>query len=336
MNCYAAGHGLYNQNSHASHIAMRDYIKAFSRLRTDKNQKVWAALTNHQAPHKPLLLLSLMDHFAQGLITANLIEPSYELVETFNTYWAKLQIGRSGNMAYPFPRLKTDGFWHLVPNHGYENKIQIKRFDSMVRLREYCLGARLDEELFLLMMDMESREALRGVILQTYFAPEIRPVLLEQGAVNYAAYKYSLGLLRLQDRERAYMAVEAPVRDQGFRRAIVRIYDHRCTICGIRMLTPTGHTIVDASHIKPWSESHDDKPTNGLCLCKLCHWSFDEGIIGISDGYKVLVAKSARKDTNLPGHILTFQDRPILLPEEETFKPAYENIEWHREKVFSS
>jgi putative restriction endonuclease len=98
------------------------------------------------------------------LIISNLIEPSYELVDTFNTYWAKLQTGRSGNLAYPFPRLKTDGFWNLVSNQGYEEKIQIKSFDSMVRQREFCLGARLDEELFLLMTNMESRETLRGVI----------------------------------------------------------------------------------------------------------------------------------------------------------------------------
>jgi hypothetical protein len=29
-----------------------------------------------------------MDLIAQGRITENLIEPSYELVDTFNTYWA--------------------------------------------------------------------------------------------------------------------------------------------------------------------------------------------------------------------------------------------------------
>jgi putative restriction endonuclease len=63
------------------------YLKSFSRLRTDKNRKQWSALTTYQAPHKSFLLLSIMDLITQGSITQNFIEPSFELVDTFNTYW---------------------------------------------------------------------------------------------------------------------------------------------------------------------------------------------------------------------------------------------------------
>jgi len=55
------------------------YLKIFSRLRTDKNRKRWSALTTHQVPHKPFFLLSVMDLIAQGAITQNFIEPSFEL-----------------------------------------------------------------------------------------------------------------------------------------------------------------------------------------------------------------------------------------------------------------
>ncbi|MFC1811900.1 hypothetical protein ACFL03_04355 [Thermodesulfobacteriota bacterium] len=44
------------------------HLKSFSRLRADKNRKRWSALTTHQAPHKPFLLLSIMDLIAQGAI----------------------------------------------------------------------------------------------------------------------------------------------------------------------------------------------------------------------------------------------------------------------------
>jgi putative restriction endonuclease len=60
------------------------YLKSFSRLRTDKNRKRWPALTTFQAPHKAFLLLSIMDLIAQGSITQNFIEPSFEFVETFH------------------------------------------------------------------------------------------------------------------------------------------------------------------------------------------------------------------------------------------------------------
>ena len=42
------------------------YINKFSNLRTDRNRHRWSPLTCHQAPHKPFLLMSVMDNFAQG------------------------------------------------------------------------------------------------------------------------------------------------------------------------------------------------------------------------------------------------------------------------------
>ena len=50
----------------------------------ERFDKKWSALTTYQAPHKPFLLLSIMDLIAQGAITHNFIKPSFERVETFN------------------------------------------------------------------------------------------------------------------------------------------------------------------------------------------------------------------------------------------------------------
>jgi putative restriction endonuclease len=314
------------------------YIQSFARLRTDRNSRVWTPLTKSQAPHKPFLLLSVIDLFAEGVIQENLIQPSFELVDTFNTYWSRIMpLGSKGNPAYPFTYLRSEGFWHLVAKPGYEGRVGVMQFSSMTRLRECCAGARLDDELFVLMNDLSSRETLRAVLVQTYFDKDVRPALLDQGAVNYEAFVYSREILDKAAHEtpRGYNERGERVRDQGFRRAVVNLYEHRCAICGIRMLTPSGRTIVDASHIKPWSISFDDHPTNGLCLCKLCHWSFDEGILSVGESYQVLVSKAARKDSNLPGHVLTFQDRPIFSPVDTAFIPAQENLAWHRAKVFA-
>ena len=107
-------------------MSLAQYRKRFSRLRTYKDRKKWSAITAFQAPHKPFLLLSIMDLIVQGSITENFIEPSFELVETFNGYWNSIMpLGSKTSMAYPFPRLKTDGFWHLIPNPGYKKQINI-------------------------------------------------------------------------------------------------------------------------------------------------------------------------------------------------------------------
>jgi len=266
-------------------MSLAQYIKSFSRLRTYKDRKKWSALTTYQAPHKPFLLLSIMDLIAQGALTHNLVKPSFELVEMFNGYWNSIMpMGSKTSMAYPYPRLKTDGLWHLVPNPGYENQININ-FSSMTKLREVCAGARMDEELFRLLCKPETREQLRAALIETYFAPEIRTKVLEQGHLNYAAYRYSEKLLKVAEWEKDFGKAtdesdwQKKIRDSGFRRTIVTIYQHRCALCGIRMLTPECHTIVDAAHVKPWKDSFDDRPTNGMALCKLCHWSFDKGLM---------------------------------------------------------
>ena len=59
---------------------LEKYLKSFSNLRTDKNRDRYPAITDHRAPHKPFLLLSIMDLITQGQITSNFIEPSLDLV----------------------------------------------------------------------------------------------------------------------------------------------------------------------------------------------------------------------------------------------------------------
>jgi len=314
------------------------FLAVFSYLRTYKDRRKWSALTAYQAPHKPFLLLSVMDLVAQGLIGSNFIEPSLELVDTFNGYWSGIMpFGTRGNMAYPFPRLKTDGFWQLIPNPGYEHQLNIE-FSSMSRLREVCAGAKMDDELFQYMCNPQTRERLRKTLIETYFAPEVRPELLEQGFVNLEAFHYRQSLIELretaEDFNKRVLQSDKKVRDQGFRKAIVFLYEHRCALCGIRMLTPEGHTVVEAAHIIPWNESQDDRPTNGLCLCRLCHWSFDEGLMSVGERYEVLVSKRVRLDTNNPGHMLTLSDRPIFKPLETKLWPAQENLEIHRHRTF--
>ena len=317
------------------------YLHRFSNLRTDKGRNRFPAVTLHRAPHKPFLLLSVMDLIAQGVVIDNFIEPSFELVGTFNLYWSRIMPpGFKTSMAYPFPRLKTDGFWHLIPNPGYEGIIDDMQFSSMTRLREVCAGAKMEDELFQLMCNLETREQLRAVLISTYFTEEIHPVLYDQGVINYEANEYSKVLLKVAEDIESFVKGEnrteqkEKIRDQGFRKAIINLYNHRCAICGIRMLTPEGHTIVEAAHVIPWSQSQDDNPTNGMALCRLCHWSFDEGLMSVGKGYEVLVSKRVRLDQNMPGHILTLTDRLIFKPQQIELWPKQENLDWHRDELF--
>ena len=59
-------------------MPLDQYLKRFSRLRTHKDRKKWSALTTYLAPHKPFLLLSIMDLIAQESITENFKELQYQ------------------------------------------------------------------------------------------------------------------------------------------------------------------------------------------------------------------------------------------------------------------
>ncbi|MFH1215473.1 MAG: HNH endonuclease [Pseudomonadota bacterium] len=177
-------------------------------------------------------------------------------------------------------------------------------------------------------------------MISTYFSPKIQSVLTEQAIINRDASKYS-SILTTAEPIPAYNAgidldetIRKKVRDQGFRKAIVKLYEHRCALCGIRMRTPEGGTIVEAAHIVPWRESHNDKPQNGMALCRLCHWSFDEGLMGVGKEYEVLISPAVRQDNNFPGHMETLSGRGIFRPQSNTYWPDQDNLEFHRKKTF--
>ncbi len=323
-------------------MSLPEYVRRFTRLRTDGGRGKFPAATLERAPHKPLLLLSVMDLIAEGTLAANLVELTRDLGELFSLYWSKVMpADRMGNLAYPFFHLRSGGFWHLVAVPGKEAVLQAtKTVSSVPQLQGIVLGARLDEELFALLLDPASREKLRAALVEHYFAPAVRPALLAQAAVNVQAYRYSHDLLEAARSEPfggASLAAETvppPARDQGFRRAVVTAYEHRCGFCGIRMTTPDGHTVVEAAHIVPWSESKNDDPRNGLALCRLCHWTFDEGLLSLTAVYVILASPQLGGRDNVPAHLGALVGRLLIGPAEGAWRPDPEAVRWHRDRVF--
>lgn len=138
---------------------------------------------------------------------------------------------------------------------------------------------------------------------------------------------------RIQETLSVEEAYRPAIRDQGFRRAVVKAYAHRCALCGIRVRTLDGHTAVAAAHIVPWSETRDDRPANGIALCRMCHWTFDEGLLGISQEYQVITSQQLIVLNNLPGYLTNLEGRGIVGPSRKLFWPDAESPRWHHENV---
>jgi putative restriction endonuclease len=313
-------------------------------LRVDKVPARWGEETNHGAPHKALLLLSIMDLIAQGEITTNFVELKADLIDTFDLYWLKVMgQDKEGSIVLPFYHMKSEGFWHLVAVSGKEQALN-SPIRSLTKMRQYVLGATLDDELYTLLTDPQSRDTLRRVLFETYFAPPVRALLEEVGTITAQSFEYSRELLN-RSRGR-FKLKEAPEMDEqyytesrstGFRRAVVNAYKHTCAMCRIRVVTPEGRTAVSAAHIVPWSVSHNDDPRNGIALCGLHHWAFDQGLIGVEPkAYQLIVSPviPAGEDSTEP--LWTLQGRSLYLPDSQELQPAKEALRWHKREVYRS
>ena len=89
--------------------------------------------------------------------------------------------------------------------------------------------------------------------------------------------------------------------------------------------------MIDACHIVPFSESHDDTITNGLSLCPNLHRAFDRGLLSIDENYKVVLQPFAENENNMYS-IKQFAGKEILLPKEKEYMPLQENLGKHRQK----
>lgn len=241
----------------------------------------------------------------------------------------------------PFFHLRSEGFWKLLPKPGKGEALNASsQIRSLSRLRETVVGARLEEPLYDLLRLQGSRDLLRSVLIEAYFAPEARNTLIEQGAINQEAFLYSKTLLDrrgeqfIRETLKEDHVYRPAARDQGFRRAVVTAYAHRCALCGIRVRTLDGHTAVDAAHLIPWSAGQDYRPASELALCRTCHWAFDEGLLGISREYEVIASDQLRSADNLPGYLGELKGNPAARPADEAYWTDHRSLKWHQEHVF--
>lgn len=321
---------------------LETYKKAFAKLRVDRVPERWGEATNGGAPYKALLLLSVMDLIAQGEINLPLVVLHADLIELFERYWrAVMGTERKGNLALPFYHLKSDGFWQLVAVPGQEQALRTP-IRSLKSLEELVLGAQLDAELFALLVDPQSRDDLRRVLVETYFAPQVRAAVVEVGVITAQSFEYSRSLIT-RTREpftlnetpglAAQYATES--RSAGFRRTVVAAYQHTCAVCNIRIVTPEGRTAVSAAHIVPWSVSHNDDPRNGMALCGLHHWAFDEGLISVNPStYQVVISPVVEPDDSATEPLRRLHDASLHLPEHPTLYPDPGALRWHQQQVF--
>jgi putative restriction endonuclease len=324
---------------------LEKYVRQFMNLRRAPG-RMWGEETRKQAPHKPLLLLSVLDLVQRGELTSPVIDIEknlYSLNELFTNYWRQVvPLSQQSSIAFPFSRLKTEPFWELIPRPAHKITAEaVNNIAAVSQLKKIALAARVNKDLFALMIDPKARNTLREALLTGHFSPQAAHALREQSLLNAQTWGYAEHLLvaaheePLVEKVRLEESVEEPVRDQGFRLAVVKTYDHRCALCGTRILTSEGHTCVDAAHITPWSESFNDDIRNGMALCKLCHWAFDHRMAAVEQDYTVLISRQVSQSPNAAGTLLLLQHKPLHKPTDHAVWPALIFLERHKRERFA-
>lgn len=294
------------------------------------------------APHKPVLLLTVMRGLDEGWISVNRIELTPELAGTFKSIWREVvTTAHSPLIAQPFFYMRGEKFWHHVPNPGFEEWVKITRNCQAIGVLQRAIRhVELEPGLFALMASPIEREVLRQAMLDRYFPnaalsvginylDEVGNQMLAESSVNYQAKIKTLQATL----DAAAYEEEVFVRGGVFKKQVPMIYDNTCCISGLKVETSISASLIDACHIVPFSQSHDDTVTNGLALCPTLHRAFDRGLIAIDpDSYRVRVSTRMTEPATSTYSIQQFQGQEIQLPQNKNHRPSRENLAQHLER----
>lgn len=309
---------------------LSDYLQHLSRLRLGPELP-------GRAPHKPCLLLAVLDLVEFGTVEDGRVE-YVQVLETgfFPTYFSMALGIRPGaedwdyryRPYYPFWYLKNDepGFWSLHPRPGREaefnrmlpaNKVPT---DRKIRLNVDC--AKLEPGLFALMMDDRSRAQIRRTILEAYFAG----TNLEE-----------LGRTTHREKIRHYIKTSRVLRDPEFPRAIRRIYDGTCAATGERIHIPDGRAnseihLLDAAHLKPFWQTFDNSLQNGIALQPTYHRAMDNHLIAPTTDGKWKVS-SVLLNRAPESRLCRLDGKEIRLPDDAAMHPREDCLTYLMERL---
>lgn len=158
------------------------WIQRLASLRRDEIRGRWSSNTKAGAPHKPLLLLAVLDEVGREAPShVGRVEITEDLQERFYLLWHGLMDpGRSIDIALPFYHLSSDGLWEIKAADGSD--INPERARSLGYLKDVGAFADVNPEFGKLLCEQRFRRIAMDTILGTYFdagsAERLKSVLL--------------------------------------------------------------------------------------------------------------------------------------------------------------
>lgn len=290
-----------------------------------------------KAPHKPLLLLCLLDMAEARKHAGRTFTRTAELVLRFKSYGALVseRWPTRLDLRMPFFYLRTQGFWEAFT-------LEMTPAQSP----ESCFMCEQHGEFFDLLADADFRLKARLLLVARYFEPRERVALLESMALYDCGLriadlkhgkKRKAEILKAEiDGQRLNEEAEETARKKGrsarFAVQVVSRYKFTCALTGLCCLTTDGAAIVDAAHIEPFAENQNDDIENGLALCKNAHWMFDEGLWSVRNDGRVVLSPQQFTENGPEGlRLQPYAGRLLQFAAGVMLRPKAEYYSLHRE-----
>ena len=111
--------------------------------------------------------------------------------------------------------------------------------------------------------------------------------------------------------------------------AVRDVYGRACAVTREHSLP-----VLEAAHIKPYTEGGEHRLGNGLCLRSDVHKLFDKGYVTVGPDHAFRVSTHLRKDWNNGRVYYEYDGLEIKVPDAVDERPDPAMLEWHRETVF--
>ena len=289
-------------------------LKVLTSLRVDRSKGT--------APHKPLLLLVVLEMARADELNEPLLRLTPELAFRFSVYWSIVAHRRSQrpDVRLPFHHMGSSKLWAPLRADG-----------SKSSHCELTTSIAISPLFFEAIRSSEFRYQAACILISNYFEHAEQVALYEMAGIKPPTSTQTLSDFNNE----AESESRARGRSARFRVDVVASYCHTCALTGYRITTVTGHSIVDAAHIHQFADSRNDDPINGIALCKNAHWLFDLGLWSIDNDYHVIVASELFVEA-CPSQepLLAMVGKQLLLPRDQKLWPSRENLAWHRRARF--
>lgn len=293
-----------------------------------KNLRVGNKGQGQPAPNKPCLLMAIICDIQSGYISSPTVEINDRLIARYyNIYEVATHQRMNANPHLPL--------WHLKSDHGpsealwlpdFKNEIgqfaeQLGQPKSLKNVRERFDSAKLDSVLFYTVQHPQNAQAACDILITYYFAADLhaqqRLSAYIQDALKSSEYEKHPEKLanNIEEDSQRY------TRSSAFRSLVLDAYDYRCTATRLRHITPDYRYLVEAAHIIPFSESQDDRPTNGLALTPNLHWAMDFNLIAPRPDLKWHVSPRLDRLVTDNHWLCSLDGQSLVAPRNPQFQP---------------